>query len=426
MKPLNELSAAEGAAAIRAGETTSEALVEACLERIEAREGEVGAWQFLDPQLARAQARGCDRRKAEGLLHGIPIAVKDIIETADMPTTYGSPIYDGNRTNWNAACVTLVRKAGAVIMGKSVTTEFAAFYPGKTANPHNLKHTPGGSSSGSAAAVADHMVPIGFATQTAASIIRPAAFCGVVGYKPSYGSFSLAGVKTFAESVDTLGTITRTLEDASLMRAALLAVPLVADAGITLNSLRIGLCRTHQWSEADTATQAALEGTASTLAAAGAAVRDVDLTSEFADLVEAQQTIMMFEAARNYAFERLAHGELLSDGLATLLSTGAACPYDRYLQAREQAEICRRLLDSVFEDYDLLLTPSAMGEAPEGLDATGDPIFSRMWTLLHVPSVTVPISMGPSGLPIGAQFVARFRADDALLQMTRPAADALS
>ena len=426
MKLLNELSASEGVAAIKSGETTSEALVGACLERIKARETEVGAWQFLDADLALAQARDCDRREASGLLHGIPIAVKDIIDTVDMPTTHGSPIYDGNRTNWNAACVTLVRDAGAVIMGKSVTTEFAAFYPGKTANPHNLKHTPGGSSSGSAAAVADHMVPIGFATQTAASIIRPAAFCGVIGYKPSYGSFSLSGVKTFADSLDTLGTITRTLDDAILMRAALLAKPLVTQAEIALGDLRIGLCRTHQWSEADTATQAALEVAASTLAAAGAAVRDVDLPAEFADLVEDQQTVMNFEAARNYAYERLAHGELLSDGLAALLSGGAACPYDRYVKAREKAASCQRQLDSIFDEYDLLLTPSAAGEAPEGLDATGDPIFCRMWTLLHVPSVTVPISIGPGGLPIAAQFVARFRADDTLLQMARPVASALA
>ncbi len=426
MKPLNELSATEAAAAIRAGDITSEALVGACLERIEAREKEVGAWQFLDPDLALAQARACDQSAAGGLLHGVPIAVKDIIETADMPTAYGSPIYDGNRTKWNAACVTLVRNAGAVIMGKSVTTEFAAFYPGKTANPRNLQHTPGGSSSGSAAAVADNMVPIGFATQTAASIIRPAAFCGVVGYKPSFGSFSLAGVKTFADSLDTLGTITRTLDDAALMRAALLAVPLVSETKRPLNALRIGFCRTHQWPEAEAATQAALEDAASSLAAAGAVVRDVDLPSEFADLVEFQKTVMAFEAARNYAFERLAHGELLSDGLTTLLARGAACPYEHYLKARESAEICKRLLDPVFDDYDLLLTPSTAGEAPEGLDATGDPIFCRMWTLLHVPSVTLPISIGPRGLPIGAQFVARFRADDMLLHITRPVAAALA
>ena len=366
MKPLNELSATEAAAAIRAGDITSEALVGACLERIEAREKEVGAWQFLDPDLALAQARACDRSDAGGLLHGVPIAVKDIIETADMPTAYGSPIYDGNRTKWNAACVTLVRNAGAVIMGKSVTTEFAAFYPGKTANPRNLQHTPGGSSSGSAAAVADNMVPIGFATQTAASIIRPAAFCGVVGYKPSFGSFSLVGVKTFAESLDTLGTITRTLDDAALMRAALLAVPLVSETKRTLNALRIGFCRTHQWPEAEAATQTALEDAASRLAAAGAVVRDVDLPSEFADLVEVQKTVMSFEAARNYAFERLAHGELLSDGLTTLLARGAACPYEHYLKARESAEICKRLLDPVFDDYDLFADALYCGRGAGG------------------------------------------------------------
>jgi Asp-tRNA(Asn)/Glu-tRNA(Gln) amidotransferase A subunit family amidase len=426
MKPLNELSAGEAAAAIKAGETTSEALVGACLERIDAREKEVGAWQFLDTDLVLAQARACDSRDATGLLHGVPIAVKDIIDTVDMPTTHGSPIYDGNRTPWSAACVTLVRDAGAVIMGKSVTTEFAAFTPGKTANPHNLAHTPGGSSSGSAAAVADFMVPIGFATQTAASIIRPATFCGVVGYKPSYGNFSLAGIKTFAHSLDTLGTITRTLEDAALVRAALLGVPPALPKETPISSLRIGLCRTHQWSDADDVTHNALEDAAHALATAGAVVSDVDLSSEFADLVDVQQTVMAFEGARNYAFEHLFHGDRLSERLIEIIDKGNACSYDHYLKALRKAESCHRLLDAVFDDYDLLLSPAAMGAAPEGLDATGNPIFSRMWTLLHVPTVTIPISQAPNGLPIGAQFVARFHADDQLLQMAEAVTDALA
>ncbi len=419
MKALNELSVAEVAKAIKSGQTTSEAVVCACLERIGARENVVGAWQCLEPDMALEQARDCDRKEANGLLHGVPIAVKDIIETQDMPTCYGSEIYEENFTNWDAACVTLVREAGAVIMGKSVTTEFAAFSPGKTANPRNLRHTPGGSSSGSAAAVADYMVPAGFATQTAASIIRPAAFCGVIGYKPSYGSFSLAGIKTFAESVDTLGTITRSVEDAKIMRAALLAIPLESNNIPQINSLKIGLCQTHQWDEADEYTHDAIEGAAETLAAAGAKLCKIELPLDFANLVEVHKTIMSFEGARNYAFERLNHGARLSDGLNELLEIGAICSYNEYLEACAHAERCRRLLNSVFDDVDLLLTPSARGEAPEGLTVTGDPIFSRMWTLLHVPSITIPVSLGSLGLPIGAQFVARYQSDDSLLRMTQ-------
>ena len=426
MKPLNELSASEVATAIKAGEITSEALVLACLERIGAREDEVGAWQFLDADLALAQARACDSRDAVGLLHGVPIAVKDIIDTQDMPTTHGSPIYEGNRTLWSASCVTLVQDAGAVIMGKSVTTEFAAFTPGRTANPHNLAHTPGGSSSGSAAAVADFMVPIGFATQTAASIIRPATFCGVVGYKPSYGNFSLAGIKTFAHSLDTLGTITRTLEDAALVRAALLGTQPALPSEIPIRGLRIGLCRTYQWSEADLVTHNALEETSRALATAGAVVSDADLSSEFADLIDVQQTVMAFEGARNYAFEYIAHGDRLSDRLIEIIDNGRACSFDTYLNAQRQAEVCHRLLNTVFDDYDLLLTPAALGAAPEGLDATGNPIFSRMWTLLHVPTVTIPISLAPNGLPIGAQIVARFQTDDQLLRMAQSVTNALA
>ena len=263
------------------------------------------------------------------------------------------------------------------------------------------------------------MVPVGFATQTAASIIRPAAFCGTIWYKPSYGSFSLAGIKTFAESVDTLGTITRSIEDAKIMRAVLLAIPLDTDDVVPIGSLRIGLCRTHQWAEADDTTHALLEGVAAALDAAGAKVCDIELPSDFSNLVDVHQTIMSFEGARNYAFERIAHGDRLSDGLNALLKNGAACSYDTYQKACVQAETCRRLLDPVFDEVDLLLTPSARGEAPEGLGATGDPIFSRMWTLLHVPTITIPVSVGSLGLPIGGQFVARYQADDILLQMTR-------
>src|SRR5436190_7950061 len=213
MKPLHELTGVEAAQAIAAGTLTSEALVSACLERITAREESVRAWEYLDPEQALAQARARDRSSAQGPLHGVPIGIKDLIDTSDMPTSYGSPIYAGYRPAWDAASVALLRAAGAVILGKTVTTEFAMFTPGKTANPHNLAHTPGGSSSGSAAAVADAMVPLALGTQTAGSIIRPAAFCGVVGYKPTFGTINRTGVKPVADSLDTVGWFARTVEE---------------------------------------------------------------------------------------------------------------------------------------------------------------------------------------------------------------------
>ena len=218
---IHELTASDAAARIRSGKLTSVSLVSACLARIEAREREVGAWQFIDPDLALEQARTADRNPSRGALHGVPIGVKDIIDTVDMPTTLGSAIYAGRRPQWDAACVAAVRAAGAIVLGKTVTTEFAYFQPGKTRNPHDLRHTPGGSSSGSAAAVADFMVPIAFGSQTAASVIRPAAFCGVFGYKASFGELSLSGIRPFAESLDTLGIFARSVADIALVRSVL-------------------------------------------------------------------------------------------------------------------------------------------------------------------------------------------------------------
>src|SRR5215510_11845337 len=252
MKPLHELTVVEAAQAIAAGTITSEALVHACLERIMAREESIRAWEYLDPKAALTQARACDRSPAQGLLHGVPVGIKDLIDTADMPTSYGSPIYAGHRPVWDAASVALLRAAGAVILGKTVTTEFAMFTPGKTANPHNVAHTPGGSSSGSAAAVADAMVPLALGTQTAGSIIRPASFCGVVGYQPTHGQFSVAGIKALSQTLDTLGGSARSVADVALLRAALVGG--ASQLPALERAPRIGLCRTPQWSFATAAT----------------------------------------------------------------------------------------------------------------------------------------------------------------------------
>src|SRR6266404_8754766 len=273
---MKSLSASEAVAKIEAGTLTSEKLVRACLDRIAEREPAVKAWAFLDPELALAQAKAADAAKG-GVLRGVPVGVKDIIDTHDMPTGHNSPIFKGKVPFGDAACVALCRTANAVILGKTVTTEFANRHPGPTTNPHNAAHTPGGSSSGSAAAVADFQVPLALGTQTGGSVIRPAAYCGVIGYKPSFGEFSRSGIKLQCHNLDTLGIICRSLEDVALMRGVLLAQePRSVDRESA--APRIGFCRTPAWDHADGDTHALLEHSASALASAGATVRDVALT----------------------------------------------------------------------------------------------------------------------------------------------------
>lgn len=411
----NALGVLAAVRAIDAGELRAIELVEACLERIHAREPIVGAWAFVDEDGARAAARACDDGLRRGRLHGVPLGVKDIIDTAEMPTECGSIIYRGRRPAWDAACVALCRRAGAIMLGKTVTTEFAYFAPGKTANPHNAAHTPGGSSSGSAAAVADHMVPAGFGTQTAASIIRPASYCGVVGYKPTYGTFSLAGIKPFAESLDTLGLITRSALDARYLRAVLLDDTFRADADMPSGAPRVGVCRTAWWSEAEAVTQEAVERAAHQLAADGAQVVDAELPASFARLVDTQKSIMAYESARNYAYEFDAHGEALSQPLRDLIEAGGRVERGAYEAARADARRARHEFDEFMARFDVLITPSAKGEAPPGLNATGDPLFSRLWTLLHVPSMTLPAGSGPRGLPVGVQLIGKMGFDEDLL-----------
>ena len=412
MSGLEHLTASEAAAQLSADKLTAEALTRACLER--ARAGaEIKAWHWLDPEQALAQARAVDRAGRKGRLAGVPVGVKDVIDTVDMPTEHGSPIYRGNRPFADAACVALIRAACGVILGKTVTTEFANRYPGPTVHPHNAEHTPGGSSSGSAAAVADFQVPLALGTQTGGSTIRPAAFCGVIGYKPSFGEFSRVGVKMQCHNLDTLGIICRSLEDVALLRGVLLAQePHRVDRASAVP--RIGFCRTPAWERADGDTHALLEHTAAVLASAGATVRDVTLTP--ANILDQHRRIFAFEAARNYAHEYEMHGDKLSEALRDgLLAQGRALPLAAYIEAIETAEAFRRYLDDVFADVDVLLTPSAPGEAPKGLASTGEPNFNSIWTLAWTPCLTLPAGSGRSGLPLGIQLVGpRFR-DEALL-----------
>jgi amidase len=416
---LNELSATEIAVGIAAGEITSESVVRDCLDRIAARDDTVKAWVNFDADLAVAQARALDRERRRGPLHGVPIGVKDIIDTFDMPTEMGSPIYRGYRPPADAACVALLRRAGAVILGKTATCEFAGMAPSATTNPHNAAYTPGGSSSGSAAAVGDNMVAAALGTQTGGSVLRPSSFCGVFGYKPTYNSFNKAGVKPAAESIDTIGWIARSIDDVELLTAVLRMQepqpPRVLEA-----APRIGLCRTEIWNTAQPETKAAVEEAAAALGKAGAAVREVDLPEAFAGLhALARGTINHFERAACMAFEWDHHREALSPQMRRYIENGLKTSRADYVAAWRRVEQCRALLPKVFEEFDVLLTPCVPGEAPKGLAFTGDPSMQAMWTALHTPSMTLPTHRGPNGLPVGIQLIAQRYDDDRLLACAR-------
>ena len=413
---MKEITALEAVAAIEAGTLTSERLVCGCLDRIAERDGVVKAWAHLDPDQAIAQAKAADAASG-GLLRGIPVGVKDIIDTHDMPTGHNSPIFEGKVPFGDAACVALCRTANAVIMGKTVTTEFANRHAGATTNPHNAAHTPGGSSSGSAAAVADGHVPLAFGTQTGGSVIRPAAYCGVVGYKPTFGDFSRVGIKMQCHSVDTLGLMARTLDDIALFRAAVLKLPPV---GIDrdIGRPRIGVCRSPVWDKAEPETKALIEETATRLSDKGASVIDVAFAAPFADIIDDHAAITGFESVRNYADERLRNPDKVSDELTNgPMKRGLAVSFDRYVAAQRKATAFKTHVDSLFDKVDLLLTPSAPGEAPQGIAFTGDPVFNSIWTLAGTPCVTLPAGTGPRGLPLGVQIVGLRHEDDRLLSL---------
>src|SRR5579859_8173471 len=409
MSDTNRLSAAEAAARLSSGALTAEQLTRDCLDRIEER-ASVKAWIHLDPDYALAQARAADRAGRPGLLAGLPIGVKDIIDTVDMPTGHGSPIYRGNRPFADAACVVLTRMAGGTILGKTVTTEFANRFPGATVHPHNPAHTPGGSSSGSAAGVADFMIPLAFGTQTAGSVIRPASYCGVVGYKPTYNTLPRAGFKPDADTLDTVGVFGRKVADVALFAAALPGRPELQARPAA--PARIGFCRTYEWNRARPETVAALESAASKLSAAGARVAELTLPERFARLLAAQITVLWYEVAHNLADEFMRHPDKLSAQLRERCEKGFACDPETYSDALALGRECRDRLADAFDGCDVLLAPSAPGEAPAGLAATGDPVMNQVWTFLHAPCVTIPAAKGPNELPVGVQIVGRI-GDDA-------------
>ncbi len=415
---LNQLGAWQAARALARRELLAEDLARACLERVAARDADVRAFVHLDPDAVLAQARSLDAGPLRGPLHGLPLGVKDLFDTVDMPTAYGSPIYAGHRPAADAAAVALCREAGALVLGKTVTTEFAYFHPGPTRNPHDLAHTPGGSSSGSAAAVADHMLPLALGTQTAGSIIRPAAYCGVVGYKPSLGRVPRAGVKSLSEALDTVGGFGRSVRDVALLGAVLTGDQRLLEAGAAVPP-RIGLCSGPDAAHADADVQRAMYEASAALAPHAAAFADAPLPGELPDLVGLQKAVMAFEMARALSHERLRHRERLSERLRALFDEAVLIPGALHAMHLAQAADAQRRVDAMFDRFDVLLAPSATGEAPAGTTATGDPLFCRGWTLLGLPCIHLPFRTGTRGLPVGLQLVCRFGDDHRLLAIAQ-------
>jgi Asp-tRNA(Asn)/Glu-tRNA(Gln) amidotransferase A subunit family amidase len=411
----HRLSATALVRLIEGGELTAEAVIRSCLERIAEREQVVRAWSHIAGEAALTRAREIDRAQEKLLLKGVPFGIKDIFDTSDMPTAYGSPIYTGWRPANDASASALPRAAGGVLLGKTVTTEFANRHPGPTTNPHDPDFSPGGSSSGSAAAVADFMVPLAIGTQTAGSVIRPAAYCGVVGFKPSFGLFPPAGMRINTEALDTVGIMARTVEDIALFRAAMMAVP-YAPPVMPEAVPRFGLCRGPHWDDAQPEGQAVLEAAADQLAATGASVSETELPPECAQADEWQRTLGSFEGLRNHMPELYRHEALLSARLREQkIALGRQLTLGQFRSASRGAEKARAAAQDWAAGFDAILTLSAPGQAPRGLADTGPAVFNALWTQLYMPCLTLPAGRGPDGLPVGIQLVARRHSDERLL-----------
>jgi Asp-tRNA(Asn)/Glu-tRNA(Gln) amidotransferase A subunit family amidase len=426
---LFQLTATEAARKIREGEITSEELVEACLNRIDEIDNVVHAWAHLDPEYALKQARLMDKQRSSGgsvgPLHGIPVGIKDIFDTQDLPTENGTILDFGRQPQKDCKVVELLLQAGAVIMGKTVTAELAVYAPGKTLNPHNPEHTPGGSSSGSAAAVSAFMVPLAVGTQTNGSMIRPASYCGVIGFKPTHGLIPRTGVLKASSPLDTIGTFARSLEDIALISEAIVgydpddkytsvrARPPFGEVLLSEPPLTpmVGFAKTTVWDEADDATKQAFEELAEIL---GDDCRDLPLSEPFNHLVDMHRNIMYADLAKNYAsyYER-GKGQL-SNTLCEMIEYGQKVSAVDYNCAISGQDLLNSGLNSCFEHYDMIITPAATGEAPKGLEGTGSPIFNTLATYCGVPSISLPLMEGPNGLPLGVQVIGP-RGDDARL-----------
>ena len=406
------LAALDLACRIEAGELTPRAVLELCAEAIAADEAKIGAFVALD--LAAAARAVEDPRLAAMPLRGLPVGVKDIFDTADLPTQYGSRIYAGHRPRGDAAVVAMVRRAGGLILGKTVTTEFASLVPAGTRNPRNLAHTPGGSSSGSAAAVAAAMLPLALGSQTAGSIIRPAAFCGIAGFKPSYRQIPTVGMKCFAWLLDTAGLFGAGVADVAFAAAAITDRDLRVDRAAPA-APRIGLVRTHLWPQASAAMHGALEAAARAAQAAGATVTELTLPPILEEAYGAHGTIQDYEAFRALAFEYDRHRDEIGQPLREQIDRAAAITAEEYDAARRTATRARQALPDLMRVHDVILTPSAPGAALHGLGSTGNPAFNRLWTLLGTPCVNVP-GLREGELPLGVQIVGRFGRDRLTLE----------
>jgi len=413
-----QLTAAEAAARLQAGTLTAEALTRSCLERCAEREAVTKAFSYLDPVLAIGNARKVDKAYTKGVLHGLPLGVKDMIDTADMPTSHNSPIYEGLQQGRDAACVGVARGEGAVVFGKTDTVEFAA--GGRralTRNPHDPTRTPGGSSSGSGAAVADGMVPIAFGTQTGGSLIRPASFNGVYGMKPTHGVVNSEGAKRYSHTLDTIGWYGRSPADLRLVAQAFRLFGLDTPLGKPLGQLRIGLCRGPNWAQAAPESQAALLLAGKRLEAAGVVVEELELAAPFNDITEAQRIILLGEGRGAFLPEYLAAHALLHTDFRERVENAAGITPAAQVAAYDLAGECRKLFDALFPAFDAVLIPAAAGEAPVGRQDTGNPVFNSMWTLLHVPCIGIPCTTGPNNMPVGVQIIGPRFGDAALLEV---------
>lgn len=432
---LSGASAAAAARAIREGLLSSEELVQACLARIRELEPRVQAWAFLDEAYATAQARAADDLKRQGApigpLHGVPVGVKDIFDTADMPTEHGSVLHAGRTPSRDAAVVARLRAAGAVILGKTVTTEFAAYTPSKTRNPHDPDHTPGGSSSGSAAAVAAGMVPLATGSQTNGSVIRPAAFCGILGLKPTHGLIPRHGMLTLSRTLDHVGLFARTVEDLALL-AGLLAghdegdpdtrprarIPFaeVAAEEPPLPPM-LALVKTPHWERAD---EDMKEAFAELVGHLGDRVEEVELFASALEAWEWHRTIMEAEMAANLEREWDKGRDRLSEPLRAQLARGREVRALDYQRAVASIRPMYEGFVELFEQrFDAILTPAAPGVAPKGLASTGDPSFCTLWTLMGMPALSLPLLQGANGLPLGVQLVGPRDGDARLLRTAR-------
>ena len=429
MSNLNQLTAFEAARLIRDGQVSSEELVQDCLNRIEEVDGVVQAWAHLEPGYVLEQARQSDKHRRSGApigaLHGVPVAVKDIFDTFDYPTEYGSPIHAGRKTVEDATAVARLREAGAVILGKTVTAEFAVLSPGKTTNPHDATRTPGGSSSGSAAAVASGMAPLAVGSQTNGSVIRPASFCGVVGYKPTFGLISRHRVLRTSQNLDHVGVFARTVEDVAFMAETMIGFD-AHDEDTCLRPRPDLLAKCHEeppmpprfafikgpaWNDCDAPTHEAFSELVDAL---GDRVEEVDLGDVYNEVFAWQRIVMETDIAKNLGKYVDQNDAPVSDVLRAMIERGRKVHGVDYSLGLDRMAMFARGFEGLMMDFDAIITPAALGEAPVGLESTGDPACSTLWSFTGMPALTLPLLQGEAGLPLGVQMVS-LRHDDARL-----------